>query len=476
MMSASSPEGGRAAPAEVGAGRALARILVIGGALRIALWAWAGAQPLSIWDERDYDALATNVVARGEYALDPGRPTSIRPPLYPAAVAGVYRLCGVGNHRAVRLCQAALSLATVLLVYRLGTTLHSRRVGVWAGGLYAFYPSLLAYNNLLLTEVLFTALLTASCCMLTRAFRRDSVADLLMGGVLLGLGALTRSVLWLFPPVLGLYLLAAWRGGPARRLAAASAMALGFAATVAPWSVRNSRLQETFVAVDVMGGRNFMMGNYRFTPMTRSWATIEIEGERSWVGVLAARHPGLPGMTQGQIDRLAQREAVRFVLDHPGLTARRDAVKFFDFWGLERELIAGAAEGHLGRISRPTLALMALVVFGGYALAMAAGIFGAVVWPSPDLRSRGLLLLVVAFVCGLHTLAFGHSRYHLPLIPLILVASAAALVHAREIWARRGGWRFRLACGLCGVLFASWVAGALVADLDRFVAALKAAS
>jgi 4-amino-4-deoxy-L-arabinose transferase-like glycosyltransferase len=449
---------------------------VAGAALRLALWAWAGGGPISIWDERDYAALAVNIAERGEFALRPGVPTSIRPPLYPALVAGVYRISGLENYRAIRLLQAAISLGTVVLVYWLGRMLDSQRVGLWAAGLLVFYPSLLAYNNLLLTEVLFTALLVATCCVLVYALKRGSVAVLLAGGVLLGLAALTRSVLWLFPPVLGVYLLVVWKGPVRRRVLAALALGLAFALTVGPWAVRNTRLQETLSVVDVMGGRNFMMGNYEHTPLNRSWATIGIQGERSWVEVLNDRYPSPTPRTQGQLDKLAQREAIRFVLGHPWLTFKRDVVKFFNFWGLERELVAGVAQGNFDRVSAPVLGLLALLVFGSYAAAMLLGIFGAVAWPSGDWRSLGLLLLLIAFVCGLHTLAFGHSRYHLPLMPPVLVFAAVAIVHRVHIWERRRHLPFALACVLGGILLAAWAVEVLVVDLDRFVAALRGAA
>src|SRR5260370_582237 len=79
---------------------------------------------------------------------------------------------------------------------------HSRRVGVWLAGLFGVYPSLLGFNTLLLTEVQFTFLLCGFCSSLARALRRESYAMLGLAGLLLGLAALTRSVLWLFPPVL----------------------------------------------------------------------------------------------------------------------------------------------------------------------------------------------------------------------------------------------------------------------------------
>ena len=81
-------------------------ILVIGAGLRFGLWTLFEGQSLHIEDEQDYNRLACNLVEYGEFAFEPGQPTSIRPPLDPAVVAGIYRLFGLENYQAVRLMQA----------------------------------------------------------------------------------------------------------------------------------------------------------------------------------------------------------------------------------------------------------------------------------------------------------------------------------------------------------------------------------
>ena len=56
-----------------------------------------------------------------------------------------------------------------------------------------------------------------------------------------------------------------------------------FILTLSPWIYRNTTLQKTFTVVDVMGGRNAMMGNYEHTPLERNWDTIGIvKGEKVW--------------------------------------------------------------------------------------------------------------------------------------------------------------------------------------------------
>ena len=163
-------------------------------------------------------------------------------------------------------------------------------------------------------------------------------------GVSLGLAALTRSVLWPLPLVLCPLLVVLLRAGLVRRLALPLLVFAGYAVVVAPWAVRNTRLQGVVTIVDTMGGMNLRMGNYEYTPDDRMWDAVALTGEKSWVNGLAPAPPGEP-MTEGRKEKWAQRKAIEYMRDHPGDTLRRAFIKFADFWGLEREFIAGVQSG-----------------------------------------------------------------------------------------------------------------------------------
>jgi hypothetical protein len=215
-----------------------------------------------------------------------------------------------------------------------------------------------------------------------------------------------------------------------------------------------------------------MMGNYEFTPLYRIWDTIAFKGEKSWNAVLAKQDPASLRATQGQKDKMALKYAIKYALSHPLKTLQRDLVKFFDLWGLERELVAGARNGYLGPIPWQARPLLTLVIFSTYALAMFMGLFGIIMVPPSDRRIFGLFLLVIGFICGMHTLSFGHSRYHLPIMPLILTFSAAAVRHRRIIWEARGSKRFMLASTLATVLLLAWTWDAVFMESDKIFKAL----
>ena len=104
---------------ETSPSRALIWVLVAGALARLALWSWFTDLPIRVSDELEYNTLAINLLERHEFAYKPGQPTSLRPPLYPAVVAGVYSVFGLESFQAVRLLQALMGLATAVAAWHL---------------------------------------------------------------------------------------------------------------------------------------------------------------------------------------------------------------------------------------------------------------------------------------------------------------------------------------------------------------------
>jgi 4-amino-4-deoxy-L-arabinose transferase-like glycosyltransferase len=119
-------------------------------------------------DSRVYADLATNWLQHGIYGQSQGGhpempilPTDARLPGYPAFLAGIFWLFGVGNFRAVMLAQILVDLATCLIVADLARRTVSGRAARIAFLLAALCPFLANYAAVALTETLeifFTAL------------------------------------------------------------------------------------------------------------------------------------------------------------------------------------------------------------------------------------------------------------------------------------------------------------------------------
>src|SRR5262249_37749572 len=137
----------------------LAVLLGVGLGLRLLILTGTGGMGLEIVDEQHYHQLAASLSEGHGFAWAPGRMTSARPPLYPAFIAAVWQLTGRHDLQVVRLAQIVLSLITAIVLYVLARGLYDRRVAILTTAGFLFYPSLIAYDYLLLTETLFTLIL-----------------------------------------------------------------------------------------------------------------------------------------------------------------------------------------------------------------------------------------------------------------------------------------------------------------------------
>lgn len=200
-------------------------------------------------DAGSYHISAVNLLEHGVYSLSGGPPyvaTVYRPPLYPAAVAGVYAVVGV-RPSAVQAVQVVLS-ALIVCLFGLAVSRLSPVAGVFSMWAWALWPPDMLYAGALLSEVLCAALLTtalAAAVLLTQRVRA------VVAGGALGALALTRDTYLLLPMmVVGLAVVyALWRPGGASILRHAIVALLVAGAVIAPWTARNYALTGRIIPV-----------------------------------------------------------------------------------------------------------------------------------------------------------------------------------------------------------------------------------
>jgi 4-amino-4-deoxy-L-arabinose transferase-like glycosyltransferase len=314
-----------------------------------------------------------------------------------------------------------MALATTGVVFLLGTKVYDAAAGRYAAAIVWLYPSFVFFNFLMLTETLFTLLFVAFILLAVMLVQAPRAWVAALCGVSLALAALTRSVLWPVPLLLCPLFVWFIPGSISRRVGLSALVMAGYVVVLAPWAIRNTRLQETMTIVDTMGGINLRMGNYEYTPDDRMWDAVSLGGEKSWVRGFTVDEGQAP--TEGRKDKWAQRKAIEYMLANPGITFHRSLIKFADFWGLEREFIAGVRDG----LFAPPLwfeIAASLLIVAGCILVLASGAVGMWLAPPDDRRIQILLLLPILLFVVAHSLIFGHSRYHLPLIPIFALYAA----------------------------------------------------
>ncbi len=245
-------------------------VIVVALVVRL-VWALSRPDRFAFPDSGRYNAVARNIVEgrgivlhRAYRHLLGGRDDvevyhAHSDPGYSVVIAGMIRV-GLGSPRAIRVMQALLDTVTVFLVMLLAWRLFGRRAGVAAGGVAAFEPLLVFHSGMVLTETLFTLLLTGALVALV-ASRRDAAggAHTLLAavawGALAAVGSLVKSAFFVFLPLVAVADVAIARGPERRARLTRQLVALGvWAAVLAPWTIRNAVLLGEFIPTTTRNG------------------------------------------------------------------------------------------------------------------------------------------------------------------------------------------------------------------------------
>jgi len=275
-------------------------IVLLGIALITRLfWLWWRPYPLS-GDALDYLAFAKNIAFYHTFTLNISDntifATTSRPPLFPTLIAALW-WGQSAPMMLVRVLHVILGSATAGLVYLLARDRFNFRVAMIAGLGMALAPMSSFFAGAILTETLFTFLLTLGLFLWGR--RRQAVA-----GMILGLATLTTPRLLpflLILPLLGL--LPPWRLY-LRSYVLITVIALG---VISPWVLRNAFQTGRFIPVISHGWADNLLFGAIETP-NDPWTTIR-------------NHP-LVKIDEGnpdpyEVDKVRIPRALNYIKDHP---------------------------------------------------------------------------------------------------------------------------------------------------------------
>jgi 4-amino-4-deoxy-L-arabinose transferase-like glycosyltransferase len=238
------------------AGRPAALILGFGLLLRLG-YAWRGAHSLPTANDQ-YETIAISVVERGEFAIEPGKPTSGREPVYPFAIAALYKVFGE-RPAAVIVFQCLLSIATGWLLWLTARRLFDERIALAALAAFMLYPQSIYYCAYFFREtvLLFAFGLMLWGCLGWRAEPGDPDGD--RGALWSGLGAilfgLGNSAVLPACALSGLLILLVAPGKTKIRRFALYTVPLVLAFVA--WTARNYRVQGRLIAGSTHGGEEF---------------------------------------------------------------------------------------------------------------------------------------------------------------------------------------------------------------------------
>jgi 4-amino-4-deoxy-L-arabinose transferase-like glycosyltransferase len=373
----------------------------------------------------------------------PQYPGALQAPGYPAFLAGAMAVGG-RSHLAGRVAQVALGMLVVFWVYLLAQRWFGLRQAQIAALICALYPNLIAFSHLLWAETLYLVLLLPALWLLAPRLGAAAVlptpTESLLAGGLLGAAALTRgSAVTLVPLLVGWLLLA--HPGARRAVWGRSALlVLAAALVIAPWTLRNQRIHDGFVLIDTNAAFNLWRGNTARTFQTRGepstlhydWPFESIPVRP--VGDIAAAHlvrdairaTGNERPNDLDITRYARRSALRFIADDPVAFIGRARLKLVDLWNPTSFSMRHFVVEAYGPASTAVRHLTSAAAVLSYLLVMAFAAAG--LWLARRQPATWLVLSMVALISGISAVAFGLTRFRLPLLPLLAIFAAHAVV------------------------------------------------
>ena len=327
--------------------RSLFGMVVVALALRLAVVAFLYPERLN--PDRDHWRFAGETgriaqsIVEGRGFSSPFRgstgPTAMIPPVYPALLAGVFRLFGIytkASALAILSLDSLFSALTCIPVFLIAQRSFGGRTGVWAGWVWAFFPYAIYFSADFIWVTTLATLMLVLLFLAALHFEDSPRVALWIGcGVLAGIGALIDPVVLSVIPLLVLWMCYRRRQKKQRWFVPALAVALAFAATVAPWMIRNYRVFHTFVPFRDNFGLELYVGNNgstrHFAPSGFHPSTTDREmNEYAQIGELAyMRHK--------------QAQAVALIKAHPGgfaeLSLRRALYMWTNLWSFSRRYL-----------------------------------------------------------------------------------------------------------------------------------------
>jgi 4-amino-4-deoxy-L-arabinose transferase-like glycosyltransferase len=337
-----------------------------------------------------------------------------RAPLYPALIGLVYWIFGV-HPQLFLVVQCFLFAGTCVVAYHLGRHLFNVRAGVVAGLLCAFNPMLLRYIPYLHLETQLTFLVTLMLWLMVRFYDRPTRGNGALVGLAAGAAALTKAVIFFYPPVfvvgMILSIRAARRRGERRAMpwAALATILAVMCCTIVPWTIRNYRSSGHLVLIESGTSdaflRGFIFSRTEFITLQKPPFTDAEQESNAYFESLAKKAGTVWQKNDWQTDQILNREAKRRALADPAGVVRKSVIGLFTFWY------------ELTSFRNSVLAL---------ALAVGAWVLAWIGWrrAAREGRPSWLLLAPVIYLNVALALLLALGRYSVPILPALLVMSA----------------------------------------------------
>jgi len=378
-----------------------------------AVWVFSiPNEPMS--DQGIYHISASRLADGLGYIDDSGNPTSYWAPGYIFYLA-IFYLFFEPTLQVAFIANFIAYLALVAGVYKFASLAYSKRVGWMAAILTAFYPSLILYSTVIASEMLFSAFLVWTLVFIWLSFNKthDKWGWFFLSGLSLGLTALIRPQALIFPVIV-------FAIGSARHARVWSSLwrfigiSLLTLLTCIPWGLRNQALLGEFVLVSANSGANLWIGNHEGS--TGAYTSID----------QILEDDNIRKLTLPERDKVLMKKALHYIYEHPGNFAWLAVKRSFITMRNESIAVVWNESGIRKRLGDNAIILLKLLTNISYFILLGVCLFYLYhhlrKW---QFHSSDVIIFTTWFLLALPFLLFmGQDRFHLPLIPYMIIFAA----------------------------------------------------
>lgn len=370
-------------------------------------------------DMADYDNRAINLVNNHTFNTGSLHGATYRPPGYIVFLAAIYLFFG-HEIRLVYLFQSVLSVLTLYGIYLIGYRLMDKNRGMLALFLSSLYIPFVAYTGILLTETLVIFLLIYGFYCFLLAVENGKNRWMMLSGVLLAFGALTRSILFPIP-----FLLLIWWAMENKSLlhdisfikkSLVLFISLGIVFT--PWVVRNYIEQKRFILIDTISGLNLLIGNNEYADGKYIHDIYKVNGYS---------RAQKEGKTDWERDEIMKSAAIDWIMHNP-----------HSFISLSMSRLHMYLAGTEDWISKPykweriPLYSKKIDAYFQWSILLLGFVGGALILLKKRPALSILFIVPVYFFLVLSIFVY-QIRYRLPAMPFVILLASYALYHAYEL-------------------------------------------
>lgn len=325
--------------------------------------------------------------------------------------AALYSIFGQ-TYSPIVVLNVILSTALVGLTMYLGHAFLDKESGLLAGLLMAIWPGEVLYVTILASELPFTFLVLLGCTVWFNA-RMGNGVRAVASGLVFGAATYVRPIALLMPIALWLSTFPRWHklceGLPVMIVAM---IVIGI--TVAPWSVRNTRVFGHFMTLSTADGVNLWVGN-------------NANSNGYYMPLPAATQ----GLSEFEQDKLLGEQARQYIIDHPGTFFLRCIKKAVLLHLSETIAVTWNTQGITQRFGEKAVFPLKLMTRGYWTIVLLFALGGVVIL----VRRHSILstltnpaVVMWLYFVAVYSVFFVTDRYHFPEHPFIAMLAASPIL------------------------------------------------